>query len=251
LVEEYGIEPVIRPAGCDECGQTGYRGRIPLVEVLPVTPRVKEAIFGAASAAELETIARDEGVRSLRDVGIARVQSGETTLQELERVLGDVKKGTEERGSDRVTDSVGFSGPGLASVEPEEEEGPPPILIVDDDGANRTIAKALLESEGHKVVEAQDGVEAVEILDSGTSFSLVVLDLDMPRMGGAEVLESIRANMATVGLPVIVLTGSTDPEAELELMEAGADDYLRKPFDPRRFMIRIKAALRRAGFAPL
>ncbi len=53
--------------------------------------------------------------------------------------------------------------------------------------------------------------------------------------------------MATVGLPVIVLTGTTDPDAELTLMEEGADDYIRKPFDPRRFMIRVKAALRRVG----
>ena len=123
----------------------------------------------------------------------------------------------------------------------------PPILLVDDDGANRTIAKALLESDKHRVVEAKDGVEAMELLQSGRAFSLVVLDLEMPRMGGREVLKEIRGSMATVGLPVIVLTGTTDPDAELTLMEEGADDYIRKPFDPRRFMIRVKAALRRAG----
>ena len=63
---------------------------------------------------------------------------------------------------------------------------------MDDDGANRTISKALLESEGYRVVEAQDGVEAVEILEGGRALSLVVLDLDMPRVGGEEVLKTIR-----------------------------------------------------------
>ena len=118
---------------------------------------------------------------------------------------------------------------------------------MDDDGANRTIAKALLESEGHSVVEACDGVEAMEFLQSGKAFSLMVLDLEMPRKDGREVLKETRGSIATVGLPVIILTGTTDPDAELTLMDAGADDYIRKPFDPRRFMTRVKAALRRAG----
>jgi DNA-binding response OmpR family regulator len=75
----------------------------------------------------------------------------------------------------------------------------------------------------------------------------MVLDLEMPRMSGREVLKEIRGNMATVGLPVIVLTGTTEPDAELTLMEEGADDYIRKPFDPKRLLARVKAALRRAA----
>lgn len=63
---------------------------------------------------------------------------------------------------------------------------------------------------------------------------------------GREVLTAIRQSTATVGLPVIVLTGTPDPDSEIELMEMGADDYLRKPLDPARLMTRVKAALRRA-----
>ncbi len=129
----------------------------------------------------------------------------------------------------------------------DELDVAPAVLLVDDDGANRTIAKALLESEGHRVVEAQDGVEAMQHLQGADPFSLMVLDLEMPRKDGREVLKEVRGNMATVGLPVIILTGTTDPDAELTLMDAGADDYIRKPFDPRRFISRVNAALRRAG----
>ncbi len=242
LAKEYGVEPVVRPVGCGGCGQTGYRGRLPLVEVVTVTPKLKEIIFTGGSAAELQRAAREEGSRSLREVGVARVKSGETSLQELERVLGDVKGAPEGAGAGAGT------GVEAAGVDAEDDlGGPPAILLVDDDGANRTIAKALLESEGHRVVEAEDGVEAMEYLQSGDAFSLMVLDLEMPRKDGREVLKETRASIATVGLPVIILTGTTDPDAELTLMEAGADDYIRKPFDPRRFMIRVKAALRRAG----
>ncbi|MBT8396483.1 MAG: Flp pilus assembly complex ATPase component TadA, partial [Gemmatimonadetes bacterium] len=241
LAKEYGVEPAVRPVGCGGCGQSGYRGRLPLVEAITITPRLKEIIFTGGSAAELQKAAREEGFRSLRDVGVARVKNGETSLQELERVLGDVKGGPDEAVAEAPVESD------LATGADEEMEGPPAILLVDDDGANRTIAKALLESEGHRVVEAADGVEAMEALQGGDTFSLMVLDLEMPRKDGREVLKETRARIATVGLPVIILTGTTDPDAELHLMEAGADDYIRKPFDPRRFMIRVKAALRRAG----
>jgi DNA-binding response OmpR family regulator len=69
----------------------------------------------------------------------------------------------------------------------------------------------------------------------------------MPKMDGLEVLRRLRANVATAGLPVLVVTGSDQGEAEVAVMEAGADDYIRKPIDPPRFLARVKAALRRSG----
>ena len=69
----------------------------------------------------------------------------------------------------------------------------------------------------------------------------------MPNVGGREVLAAVRSTVATAGMPVIVLTGTTDQDAEIEVMEAGADDYIRKPLDPRKFMVRVKATLRRAS----
>jgi len=75
----------------------------------------------------------------------------------------------------------------------------------------------------------------------------MVLDLDMPGMGGREVLTRVRKTVATAGLPVLVLTGSSSEDLEAQLMDDGADDYIRKPFEPGRFVARVKAALRRAG----
>ena len=75
----------------------------------------------------------------------------------------------------------------------------------------------------------------------------MVLDLGLPGMQGDEVLRQLRASPATASLPVIVLTGSPDPELEVSLMEAGADDYLHKPLEPRRFVTRLRATLRRAA----
>jgi DNA-binding response OmpR family regulator len=83
-------------------------------------------------------------------------------------------------------------------------------------------------------------------LAKGDHYDLMVLDLDMPTLGGREVLKAARASLSTAGLPVVVLTGTSDPDAELHVLEAGADDFIRKPLDPRIFMTRVKAVLRRA-----
>ena len=122
----------------------------------------------------------------------------------------------------------------------------PSILLVDDDPVSRTLARSLLESSGAQVTEAADGMGAVQALAAGMQFDLCILDLNMPNMGGREVLRRMRADADTAELPVIVLTGDDDQEAEIELMQAGADDYLRKPLDAGRFMVRVKATLRRS-----
>lgn len=69
----------------------------------------------------------------------------------------------------------------------------------------------------------------------------------MPRLAGYEVLGHVRRQLSTATLPVIVLTGTTNEHAEVELLERGADDYLSKPIDARRFVVRVTATLRRAA----
>jgi adenylate cyclase len=97
------------------------------------------------------------------------------------------------------------------------------------------------------VLSAADGDAALQIIDRGQDVALVVTDLRMPGMDGEAVLARLRSKVATAMLPVIVLTGSDEHDTEVRLMDAGADDYIRKPIDPPRFLARIKAALRRAG----
>src|SRR6185312_5070380 len=153
---------------------------------------------------------------------LERVRSGETTLEEVERVLG---------GAESVPASSAAAH----------------VLVVDDDAVTRAIARGVLEKAGYRVSESADGIEALERLREGHDFALMVLDVEMPRLGGAEVLDRIRRSVMTAGLPVIVLTGSTAETTEVDMMERGADDYVRKPLDSVRFVARVRAALRRAG----
>ena len=118
--------------------------------------------------------------------------------------------------------------------------------MVDDDTVIRRLARALLEKNGFRVSEAVDGAAALEHLEAGHAYDLVVLDLNMPELDGLEVLRRVRGNVSTAGLPIIVLTGSDGGAMEVKLMDEGADDYIRKPIDPHEFVARIEAALQQA-----
>jgi type II secretory ATPase GspE/PulE/Tfp pilus assembly ATPase PilB-like protein/ActR/RegA family two-component response regulator len=241
LAARYGMRPGVRAVGCERCSGTGYLGRLPVTEFMRVTPDLARMMLDGAPTAELQAQARRDGMRSLLDSALERVSNGETTLEEVERVIGggDVCE-------DAHSDQNQATPPSDHDAD-EVDESAPHILVVDDDAANRTIARALLEKQGYRVTEATDGSDALVRLARGEHFSLMVLDLDMPMLGGRDVLRAVRSSVTTAGLPVVVLTGTRDPGSEIELMENGADDYIRKPLDPPMFLTRVKAALRRAG----
>ncbi len=124
------------------------------------------------------------------------------------------------------------------------------ILVADDDPIIRQIASTLLSKAGYSVTEVEDGVAALERLNSDDPddhVDLIISDLDMPRLNGYDLLRLARGAPRTAALPIVVLTGEEEPETEAKLIEEGADDYIRKPIDPVRFIARVKAVLRRAG----
>jgi DNA-binding response OmpR family regulator len=117
------------------------------------------------------------------------------------------------------------------------------ILVVDDDSALVGAISALLKAGGYRVEVAYNGVEAIEVFES-TRPELVLLDLAMPGRDGLAVIQEIRTRSAT---PIIVLTGETDETAKVDALDAGADDYVTKPFGRHELLARVRAALRRSG----
>ena len=232
LAERLGTAPVMRAVGCEKCGNTGYFGRMPVDEVITFTPSISELVSCGASGAALQRAAAAAGTRSLREVALALVTSGVTALEEVDRVLGDA--GAEFSSS---------STPQHAGANP----GANVILVVDDDPIQRLMVTAVLEASGFAVIAAENGIEGLELLSANPTTSLIVTDLDMPRMDGATFLTRVRQNAQFSALPMIVLTGSEDLSKEFSLMDNGADDYLRKPADPQRLMARVRAVLRRSA----
>ena len=224
LTETHGVEPVVRAVGCTECGFTGYRGRLPVNEVLVGSPRIQQAIEQRKGWSTLSRVAIQGGMRTLHEVGLDWVTQAKTTLVEVERVLGQ----------------------GLDEIAGDVATGPPRILIVDDDEDARLLMRSLLERDGFEVHEAEDGHKALDLFKVDRDFQLVVLDLAMPGLDGRQVLDQIRGSVDTAALPVLIRTSTGSDELEAELLEAGADDYVEKSVDANRFMARVRAVMRRA-----
>lgn len=118
------------------------------------------------------------------------------------------------------------------------------ILVVDDDEANRDVLARRLQRLGYGVVEARDGVEALETL-AGGGIDLVLLDVMMPRLDGYGVLERRRADEALIEVPIIMISALDEMDSIVRGIELGAEDYLPKPFNPTLLKARITASLER------
>jgi len=120
------------------------------------------------------------------------------------------------------------------------------ILVVDDDPDIRALANRALIQDGHIVIEASGGREALALIDS-QPFDLLLLDLLMPAPGGLEVLKLLRSRPATAALPIVVLTALNDEVNTRSGFELGATDYLTKPFSIPQLAARVRGCLARAG----
>ena len=117
------------------------------------------------------------------------------------------------------------------------------ILVVDDEERMRTLVRDFLARRGFSVLEASDGMEAVDICFEQKDIALIIMDGMMPRMDGWDAVREIR-KYSTV--PIIMLTAKSDESDELTGFELGVDEYIRKPFSPKVLVARVEAILRRS-----
>ncbi|HEV2231763.1 MAG TPA: response regulator, partial [Terriglobia bacterium] len=120
------------------------------------------------------------------------------------------------------------------------------ILLVDDDAQIRRVMRTTLAARGYEVSDAHSGEEALEKVRT-LKFDLVLLDMNMPGMGG---LEACRALRSGSDLAIVMLTVRNSEKDKVAALDAGADDYIVKPFSTPELLARIRAALRRAPLAP-
>ena len=262
-----------KAVGCPECSQTGYRGRMAVMEVLTVTSDIERDIANSATADIIAETARANGMKTLWESGIEHVRAGETTLDELLRVVEPPVETPVRRSpprepsaepsrprSDGPTRSPAHTPARGQAVRPpttlpddalqllddlfdETFNGKKTVLLVEDEEPLRRVLRELLEREGFTVVEAADGVQALDEVDRSAP-DVLVLDLNLPRLDGYGVLNHLRARPSTARLPVIVLTAKGDEENEVRVFETGANDFLTKPFRPRALSARLRALLK-------
>lgn len=117
------------------------------------------------------------------------------------------------------------------------------VLVVDDIPVNRKLQKTYLDAEGYSVILAQDGIEALQRVEEELP-DLILLDVMMPKMNGFQVCKELKNNNNTRFIPVILVTALNEIEDKIKGIEAGADDFICKPFNKLELLARVKSLLR-------
>ncbi|MBK8248581.1 MAG: type II/IV secretion system protein [Gemmatimonadetes bacterium] len=255
--------------GCAECGGTGYRGRLALMEVLVVTADVERRISSGETAERIVEAARQGGMASLWDSGIEHVLEGNTDLQELLRVVEvPVPRDTvrPERSGVRTPithESVASRRP--SGVQPAVARSDltggafelaldmlpaaptaalPRALLAIADAAERASMREALEKVDFVVVEAADGITALEEVDH-TAADVVVVDLALPKLDGMGVLKRLRTRLQTASLPVVLLSDGENESMEVRAFEAGANDFVVRPVRTASLSAKLKSLVKK------
>ncbi len=270
------------PVGCAQCRHTGYRSRIGVYEMLPMSPAVTKLVEAGAGETMVRQQVRSEGHHTLLEDAVDKVRSGLTSLDELQRVvqIADVT-GTRCPGCQKEiaedysvcphcskvlrSSCAGCAKPlnpewvrcpycGSAAVPDEApaaaaapaERRSFKALVVDDTATIRDVVRHTLEHSdlGLTVLTAEDGPQALDIAGRERP-DIVILDISMPGMDGFEVCRRLRSEMRTAFVPVLMLTAHDSEDDVARGFGVGADDYMVKPFRREGLLARVRRILER------
>jgi len=225
--------------GCESCSFSGLRGRTAIVELLDLSEeaaRDSMATVKDTSALRRVCVQRRWLLTLEQDV-LWHLAYGEIGVEEAATLL---KAPPPQSPTD--------AAPAPAAAAPAEAaENSRRILVVDDNPANRTLVRVALATDEHTIIEAENGLQALEKIQSERP-DLVLLDIMMPVMDGYSVLKRLRGEMGLMGLPILILSSKGEAESQSLALEIGADDYLTKPFDHGVLRARIRALIRRSEY---
>ena len=193
----------------------------------------------------------DSGGHPLRADLVKLKESADRLLEQVDAMIALARQDDAEPADGGSMEKVEVVADVLRTLQPlpangaaREAVSASRILVVDDNTANRDVLERRLTREGHQVVSAAGGAAALELV-AGREFDLILLDLIMPEMSGFEVLRRLKAAEHTADIPVIVISALDELDSVVRCIEAGAEDYLTKPFNPILLRARIGASLER------
>jgi type IV pilus assembly protein PilB len=244
--------------GCEKCGQTGFKGRLAIHELMEVNDELRELITRRAPEHEIRKAARTAGMRTLIEDGIAKAALGLTTLEAILKVVkrddaavndeaGEVAphdhpsgSKAEPPGTAKNLDAMAAENNGTEGLKKKER-----VLVVEDSPTIIAVVKYFLELEGFEVAVATDGLAGLEVARRDLP-RVIVTDCNMPGMDGVAMVEALRADARTKDTSILMLTSGDEADDEIRALAAGADDYILKPIEPRRLVARVKALLARS-----
>jgi type II secretory ATPase GspE/PulE/Tfp pilus assembly ATPase PilB-like protein/CheY-like chemotaxis protein len=265
-----GDAGAFRATGCNECSQTGFRGRLAIAEVLVCDAEIERRITAGESTQRLYESACMNGMHSLWDSALAHVRRGVTSVEELLRVVETPPRNAGHVPEVGLSDHVvpdppaepfqGFAISDRRSVTPllqvfeggafdllEDYSDRPPrrsVLVARHAADARRVVRELMEANGFDVIEAADGASALGVIDRTTP-DAVVLDFTLQDADGSSVLARLRTRSGTKAIPVLVLAHDGSDDAEVRALESGADDVHTGPLRPRVLVARINALIQK------
>ena len=238
------------PGSCAACAFQGYKGRTSLVELLTVTPGLRQRIAAGEGESELREFALEEkSLSTLLDDALWHLGRGETSLEE---VLPYIRLSGGRAPS--AAPAPAFGAAPAKTAAPTRAAEPPTarpaaksaarILIADDDATIRIILRKVLEAQGYEIEEADDGAKALASVAAAPP-DMILVDLNMPGLDGYGVIRGVRESLGLAGLPILMLTADSDDRSQAQAFALGADDYIVKPVRVPLVVARVKAAFRR------
>ncbi len=224
----------------------GYKGRLGVHEVLYVNDRMRKLISRGATDRELMQAAREDDMLTLFEDGLSKALAGQTSLQEVVRAstLPERYNMAEHLDDDQQLMSFGETQRQMDKVNAQKKVATEQktILVVDDSISVRNLVEFVLDADGYKVMQAEDGQQAWNILQRYKP-NLVLTDYEMPNMNGIELLRRMREQERFNDVPIIMLTARKNEDDEVQGFNAGADDYIGKPVEPLKLQARVKKTL--------
>jgi type IV pilus assembly protein PilB len=236
------------PKGCEACRFSGFKGRMAVYELMRLTPRIRSVLLARASDDVVRRAAQATGMISMFQDGRSKVARGQTTLDEVKRVVppdepDDIESapGVAEQPSsgESATDIPAPLATAVGVSRPSR------ILVVEDDPALAEGLKDMLSAAGYDVSTAPDGQAALAFVYRERP-DLILTDVLMPGMDGLELLRRVRRDLSTCQIPVLFLTGVDGLAVEVQALDLGADDYITKPVQQGRLLSRVRRGLFRA-----
>jgi len=228
------------PSGCGFCSGIGYRGRQVVVELLVLTEQLRGLIARGSDEAALRREALKNGwLLPMAEDVYWHLSAGSTSWEEASALL------EAESGGLASPKAAAANGPRKISKFPLAGRS---ILVVDDEAPVRNLIRRILEAYGCAVREASEGAEGLRMFAEQAP-DLVVLDLNMPVMGGLDMIQAVRSRQRFWNVPILILTAAEGAQSQELALESGADDYVSKPFEAQVLLARVRALFRRLEWA--
>lgn len=224
------------PVGCDKCRNTGYQGRLGIYSFLEITDDIRDAIRNDCGEDEIIRRAQKNRFCTLLEAARECINSGQTSVSEVERVLGPLMAENHTKQLSRAESST------LVAAGKQEGLGRPRVLLVEDDADTREVYSMILKKELFEVENACHGQEALEKIYERLP-DLIISDVMMPKMSGIELLQRLRNDKRLRDIPVLMLTANDSEQLELDLMSGGANDFVRKTSRPEILSARARRLL--------